>query len=172
MARPKRKPAESPPADDNPDAHGTPTNKATENPAKGTTSHAPPDTEDHPCQCCDPLHWPSDTPMPASVQAALARLLETRTLATLQEQLTADIIRQEVGRLHGEGSGCELPQKESPFRTLARESRGQSGYEGASRVENAPCVYVEQRCPYSSKYTSGQVSEKQASERASKRASE
>ena len=29
-----------------------------------------------------------------------------------------------------------MPQKESPFRTLARVSKGQPGYKGAIRVEN------------------------------------
>ena len=136
MARQKRKPGDPPPADSTPYAHGTQTHESTENPARDTTSHAPPDLEDHSCQCGDPLHWPADIPMPASVQAALARLLETRTLAALQEQLTADIIRRELARLHGVGSGYKLPQKESPFRTLTWEGRGQSGYKGARRSKN------------------------------------
>ena len=74
--------------------------------------------------------------MPASVQAALAHLLETRTLATLQEQHTADIITQELDRLYGKGPGYELPQKESPFRTRERSCRNQSGYKGVHRVGN------------------------------------
>ena len=81
MAKLKRKLGDPPSADNNPDTHGTPAHESTEDPARDTTSNAPPDPEDHPCQCHDPLHWPTNIPMPASVQAALARLLETRTLA-------------------------------------------------------------------------------------------
>ena len=83
--------------------------------------------------------------MPGSVQTALARLLETRTLATLQEQLTADIIQQEVDRLNGIGTGYELPQKEGPFRTLARDSRRKSGYQGPQRQEQVESQNQTQR---------------------------
>ena len=136
MAKPKRKPDESQPTSDKPDTHGTPTLNPPDHTTDATDRHAPIETEGHPCHWHDPLHWPSYMPMPRSVQTALARLLETRTLATLQEQLTADIIQQEVDRLNGIGTGYELPQKESPFRSLARKSRRTSGYQGVHRDRN------------------------------------
>ena len=76
-------------------------------------------------------------PQRATVQAALAhRQLEIRTLATLQEHLTADITRQVVDILNRTGPGYELPQKESPSRSRTRKGKRSSGYTGATKDGN------------------------------------
>ena len=78
-----------------------------------------------------------DEPQRATVQVALARgQLEIRTLATLQDHLTADITRQVVDILNGTSPGYELPQNESPSRSLAHKGRRTSGYRGVTKDRN------------------------------------
>ena len=74
--------------------------------------------------------------MPDSVKRALARLLETRTLASLQEKLTAEIIRLEVDKLNGVGSGYNSPQEQSLFCALSVAER-QSNYLGVRQVRGS-----------------------------------
>ena len=74
--------------------------------------------------------------MPASVRTALARLLEFRTQATLQEQFVADVIQQEVDKLNGVGSSYNLPQIRSPFLTKAYASKKQSRYKGVTKTSH------------------------------------
>ena len=75
-------------------------------------------------------------PQRAKVQAALARRTRgTRTLATLQSHLTADVTRQVLDTLtaiiRGTETEHELPQKEGPSSSFVRKSRRSSGYRGA-----------------------------------------
>ena len=79
-----------------------------------------------------------EEPQRANVQAALARHTRaTRTLATLQSYLTADVTRQVLGTLtttiKGTITESELPQREDPSRSSVHKGKRSSGYRGVTK---------------------------------------
>ena len=149
MARPKLRQASSASttsedgSEDREESSSTPSRPPLDSPAIGPSENADLEGDkpthsaasNHPCRCPAPELWPIEYPMPPSVRTAVARLLEARTHAALQENIVAEAITKEWDKLRGVGNGFTEPQQQSLFIHRDTGAQGHSRYVGVQRAK-------------------------------------